>query len=391
MYKTDGTQINCEYDVNGSRVRNTIQGSNGSDNFYFNGADGKTEAVGLAAYDSNMVYNILGAGGDNIGQVKVAKKTTKRYYYLKDHLGSIKMTVDTTGNNIVGYDDYYPYGALMRSSISSADGRYMFTGKERDASTGLDYFGARYYDSWSVRWDQVDPLENKYPSLSPYNYAKNNPLRFIDLDGMGAKDEVLFALRHPTIAFRIGSVTQMGTNISSISQRFAANIGLLENKQHEGSEVNAFRHVLWQASITSRYGADIANQVGNAHEQDPNVDLSIRTFSGNNPLDQADQSIDLLNNQIGRKIGESNSSTSQQELALKTLDYFFNEGLYTAVPNSDGTISIVKTKISKDEYNNAKANIKNLNQNGFNKSEQMEKDANYMEEYQRYLEIMGGK
>jgi hypothetical protein len=97
-YLTNGQKLVYDNDVNGSRVRNTVSGS--SDNFYFNGADGKTEAVGLAAYDSNMVYNILGAGGDNIGQVKVAKKTTKRYYYLKDHLGSIKMTVDTTGNNI---------------------------------------------------------------------------------------------------------------------------------------------------------------------------------------------------------------------------------------------------------------------------------------------------
>jgi RHS repeat-associated protein len=187
MYTTGGTQINCEYDVNGSRVRNTVSGS--TDNFYFNGADGKTEAVGLAVYDSNMVYNILGAGGDNIGQVKVAKKTTKRYYYFKDHLGSIKMTVDTTGT-VVGYDDYYPYGLVMtgRSSTSSADGRYKFVSNERDASTGLDYFGKRYYDPWRGGWDQVDPWIDKYPGYSPYNYTLNNPLRLIDLKGKGPFD-----------------------------------------------------------------------------------------------------------------------------------------------------------------------------------------------------------
>jgi RHS repeat-associated protein len=186
VYKTDGTQINFEYDVNGSRVRNTVSGS--SDNFYFNGADGKTEVVCLSASSTNLTYNILGGGGDNIGQVNVLNKATKRYYYLKDHLGSIKMTVDTTGNNIVGYDDYYPYGALMRSSTSSADGRYKFTGKELDATEGLYYFGSRYYDPWRGGWDQVDPWIDKYPGYSPYNYTLNNPLRLIDLKGKGPFD-----------------------------------------------------------------------------------------------------------------------------------------------------------------------------------------------------------
>ena len=95
------------------------------------------------------------------------------------------MTVNSTGG-IVGYDDYYPYGMQMsgRSYVSSADQRYKFTGKERDFSeTGWDYFGARYYDSRIGKWLQVDPLAGKYPSLSPYNYAANNPMFFVDPSG----------------------------------------------------------------------------------------------------------------------------------------------------------------------------------------------------------------
>jgi RHS repeat-associated protein len=184
-YLTNGQQLVYDNDVNGSRVRNTVSGS--SDNFYFNGVDGKTEVVCLSASSTNLTYNILGGGGDNIGQVKVLNKATKRYYYLKDHLGSIKMTVDTTGNNIVGYDDYYPYGLVMtgRSSTSSEDGRYKFTGKELDATEGLYYFGARYYDQWRGGWDQVDPWDYKYPSHSSYNYCKLNPLGLIDSTGKG--------------------------------------------------------------------------------------------------------------------------------------------------------------------------------------------------------------
>jgi RHS repeat-associated protein len=73
-----------------------------------------------------------------------------------------------------------------RSMTSSEDGRYKFTGKERDASDGLDYFGKRYYDSWKAGWDQVDPMSDEHPEASPYNYVMNNPLKNIDLEGDSA-------------------------------------------------------------------------------------------------------------------------------------------------------------------------------------------------------------
>ncbi len=63
------------------------------------------------------------------------------------------------------------------------DTPYNFTGKERDVDTGYDYFGARYYDSRIGRWMSVDPLVEKYPGLSPYNYVANNPLLLIDKKG----------------------------------------------------------------------------------------------------------------------------------------------------------------------------------------------------------------
>jgi RHS repeat-associated protein len=98
------------------------------------------------------------------------------------------MTVDANGNT-VGYNDYYPFGMTMpsRSMASSADPRYQFTSKERDAAeTGYDYFDARYYDSWSGRWMEVDPMAEKYLGWSPYNYGLNNPIVFIDLHGDSA-------------------------------------------------------------------------------------------------------------------------------------------------------------------------------------------------------------
>ena len=59
-----------------------------------------------------------------------------------------------------------------------------FTGKERDAETGYSYFGARYYDSdLSGLFLSVDPMADKYPSISPYAYCAWNPVRLLDSNG----------------------------------------------------------------------------------------------------------------------------------------------------------------------------------------------------------------
>ena len=58
------------------------------------------------------------------------------------------------------------------------------TGKERDSETGFSYFGARYYDSDILTgWLSVDPMADKYPSLSPYAYCAWNPIRLVDPNG----------------------------------------------------------------------------------------------------------------------------------------------------------------------------------------------------------------
>ncbi len=58
------------------------------------------------------------------------------------------------------------------------------TGKERDEETGYSYFGARYMDHELLTgWLSVDPMADKYPGISPYNYCMWNPLKLVDPDG----------------------------------------------------------------------------------------------------------------------------------------------------------------------------------------------------------------
>jgi len=88
------------------------------------------------------------------------------------------------------------------------------------------YFGARYYDSDLSIWLSVDPLASKYPSLSPYVYAANNPIKYIDPNGMyidewnvnmSTGEKTWVSNKGGDKTQHINLVTNGGTNITSLS------------------------------------------------------------------------------------------------------------------------------------------------------------------------------
>ena len=105
------------------------------------------------------------------------------YYYLCDHLGSVRVLCDTAGTIVDGYG-YYPFGEARGDGITLGQS-YRFTGKPFDSDNGLDlyYFGARYYDPELGRFLAIDPRSGSYPGWSPYVYGLDNPLRYVDPDG----------------------------------------------------------------------------------------------------------------------------------------------------------------------------------------------------------------
>ncbi len=111
-------------------------------------------------------------------------------YYHTDSLGSSSLVTDKDGNRVY-YSDYEPFGDSLHTS---GEERYTYTGKELDASTGLYYYGARYYDSSLGRFISSDPLSgNLYNSqrLNRYTYVMNNPMVYTDPTGMeGEKPEL---------------------------------------------------------------------------------------------------------------------------------------------------------------------------------------------------------
>ena len=91
--------------------------------------------------------------------------------------------------NIVWKENYRPFGERLSNQAASADNRQWFHGKAADTDTGLQYFGARYYDPVLGRFMGVDPVgfqEDNIHSFNKYAYGNNNPYRFIDPDGKQA-------------------------------------------------------------------------------------------------------------------------------------------------------------------------------------------------------------
>jgi RHS repeat-associated protein len=102
-----------------------------------------------------------------------------------DAAGNALAATDETGNAL-WKEAYRPYGRRVRFEAGSAGARLWFHGKAQDAETGLQYFGARYYDPFLGRFYGADPKgfdEGNIHSFNRYAYGNNNPLRFTDPDG----------------------------------------------------------------------------------------------------------------------------------------------------------------------------------------------------------------
>jgi hypothetical protein len=117
--------VKYQYDGKGHRVRSVVSGS--------------------AVQTTKFVYDAFGKLASEYGSSAQAAETGT-WYFSHDHLGSTRLAMKAGGSEIWRFD-YLPFGELIGASARPADctatpPKHLFTGKERDAETGLDYFGA---------------------------------------------------------------------------------------------------------------------------------------------------------------------------------------------------------------------------------------------------------
>jgi RHS repeat-associated protein len=138
-----------------------------------------------------MYKHVVQEGAQTLGQ---------RSYELSNHLGNvlavitdnIHMAGDSAWTTVSSASEYYPFGLDMEGrswrDTTALATRYGFNGKEKDSkqewgSTTYDY-GFRIYNPTIAKFLSVDPLTKSYPWYTPYQFAGNNPIQFIDLDGL---------------------------------------------------------------------------------------------------------------------------------------------------------------------------------------------------------------
>lgn len=200
-------------------------------------------------------------------------------YYFSDHLGSSSVITNASGVT-QNESDFYPFGG-ERTVGNVLDGinHYKFTGKERDAETGLDYFGARYYANSLGRFESVDPKASSGRSLDPqswnrYAYARDNPLFYRDPDG---RDWEQFVQGLTTIR-------------NSISLKFSAGLGLEAVKTGSGGSIRLGFAVKGEVGINFQTGITLkatgeAALKGNVagHSGGPGITVEKTTYEQANP------------------------------------------------------------------------------------------------------------
>lgn len=160
------TTISYGYDGDGRRVYKSISG-------------GATTSYACSA------------SGELIAEYSTATNPdTGTQYLTTDALGSTRLIRGSTVNR----SDYLPFGQEIPATwnrsnyIADSNETLKFTSKERDAETGLDYFGERYFSGAQGRFTSADqPFNDQYPidpqSWNLYSYVRNNPLKYRDLNG----------------------------------------------------------------------------------------------------------------------------------------------------------------------------------------------------------------
>jgi RHS repeat-associated protein len=190
------------YDGDGGRVKRTVIPTTSSVIPAEAGIQTTTYIGSLYEVGSDgTTRNHIFAGSNRIATISSSQGDEAISYYHQDHLGSSSVITDQTGQ-LVQHLEYLPFGKTQVSTGMDTVS-HKFTGKELDVSTGLYYYGARYYDPEIGRFisaDTIVPAPYDPQTLNRYAYCRNNPVKYVDPSGHNLLFWLGFALFSLAIA-----------------------------------------------------------------------------------------------------------------------------------------------------------------------------------------------
>lgn len=162
-----------KYDAFGRRIEKNVNGV--VTKYVYDGPNTVTEYDGSGNVTAAYVHNLA------IDDPLSITQTGLTYFYHKDSLGTVTNLTNSNGAIVQSYQ-YDSFGNITGMS-GSIDQPFTFTGREFDPETGLYYYRARYYDPFTGRFINQDPLGFD-GGINFYAYAGNSPLNYIDPFGL---------------------------------------------------------------------------------------------------------------------------------------------------------------------------------------------------------------
>jgi len=292
-------------------------------------------------------------------------------FHVKDHpsvdgqvLGNVRCVLSETPDRrpiIVQASGYYPFGMLfqseqMQTSAGANANKYLYNGKEVQDMPGKWYdYGARFYDPQLGRFPSIDPIIEKFPYLTPFNYASNNPVTNIDLWGLqGANSNAVRAnwmRNNPMGAIQEGFrqmfdaaaslfTVKVGVNIKSTTPLVEAKTGKFSGSVSKVKESKA--EIIMDASNVFDYNGQNTKSVSdiNPFSVETSTTTKIET-EVNVTVNVEGVPVNFSNTQENTTSGESTNTT---EISVGISSENGDANIYvntSTTTNPDGTTSSV--------------------------------------------------
>ncbi|MCD0476767.1 DUF6443 domain-containing protein [Flavobacterium sp. EDS] len=294
-----------------------------------NGVVTQTKYLGGFQYKNDVLQYFPTAEG-YVNNTPVNGANSYNYVFnYTDHLGNVRVSYKKNAQNVLEIleeNNYYPFGLKhegYNTDNKQPNYKYKYNGKELQDELGLNMYdyGARNYDSALGRWMNIDPKAELYYSMSPYVYVANNPMRYIDPNGM----EII----NGETARRQRLESQNKAQQENLNNKYNGNTNLSKKDFASKEEYKEYKS-------TVNSFEKISNALEKSVAAEANIQASIDDFKATDPTN-----FDKANNLTST---DSNGTVQNIDITLNAGNAYEFGGAVTKTgfnKNTDGTFNSI--------------------------------------------------